>query len=209
MANDTNSGDGKRLAAVLSAVAVVAVAGATIGVGMMTVPDTAGASTQIEGFSIPDASTESEQVNDVWIEFGGATVSWTDTPAPVEEVRIVVSIEGPDGEMHEAQSWNCNHEDPVDTCGFNRSTEGSTYFDYVEVGMAHDGGWTSDQLTPPPGEEKTYTATVQADVEVIWEGGSMTETVSDGATITVTNPSEPANPSVTIGFGTAEVVFDA
>lgn len=202
MDKDTHSADALKIVGVVLLSAVVA------GGVVFAWPAAASASAQVHDFSVPDASTESGSVSDVRITFTGPTVSWSDTPEPVEEFEVRYYVDGPDGETQNPVSVQCQHDSAPATCGFERSTNETVYLDAESGFLLSDAGWTSDDLVPPAGEEASHTIDVEAEFEVMWDGGSVTESASDTTTLTVTNPNDSADPQLTMEFGEAIVQFE-
>lgn len=191
----------------IAAVAVVAALAAGLLFSAATVAGTASA--QVHDFSVPDSSAETEAVDEIYVSFTGPTVSWSDTPEPVEEFDLRFLVEGPDGDMQEANRISCHHENAPADCGFDRSTDESVYLD-AEAGPALISmtDWTGDHFSPGPGESVSHTIEIRAVLEIAWDGGSLTETASDTTTITVDHPEESgADSEASIEFGTAEATL--
>jgi len=185
--------DTRQTAVVLVAVTAVLTAGVGAAFALTSFTGTAQASVQVDSFSVPDTTVEQAEVGGVMVEWfpPSGAITWSDAPAPVQEVTITMLVENPSGEMTEARTWTCTPGESVPECSASSENDGrdGQVDDMSEMMVPlENAGWDARDFEPAPGETVEHDVEFVVEVEVSWEGGSTVQTASDSATFGVTHP---------------------
>lgn len=209
--------NGKRLSGVDNGgkvVGVLAIVGIVVASGVVfstVFTGSATASMQASGFNVGDGSANVSSVQSIKLIGNGGSATWSDLPSAPTDADVRVYAEGPNGEMHAAGSQSCSPVDQHHDCVYNgTAASGEVSFGAGAYGpnvyLFDHTPWTPEDFEAAPGETIERTITVRIEVEVMYDGGSVTATASDTSTIRVTNPESGDNdsgeePSVTVVTG--------
>lgn len=207
MDDNTTADSTKRLVRVTSVTVLALLFGGAIVYGLVMTP--VAASAQVNGFGVQDATFEAEAVDAIDVGDMNAEAQWSDLPAEVEDATVAYYVEGPSGEMQETLTYTCSPAEEQADCIYEGTADsGQVSWDAAHgyVGVLRQTDWTNDDFEPAPGEQVSHTLEMEVEVTIGWDDGSLTESATDTTTITITNPTESADPAMTVDHNTLSVI---